>query len=202
MREWKPGQDISPGRLESRPIEKVFIFDIDEIKAFQFAQDLSKELNISIQPVNNLKEAIEQSDICITCTPSKKYFLLKDYLVPGVFIAAVGADDEDKQRLEPSLLASCKLITDITTQSAGFGELHHAIEMGIMNQSNVYRELGEIIAGIKPGRTSNEEIIIFDSTGTALQDIVSAAIIYEKALEGNLGAKLNFSDQGLETVVK
>ncbi|HEV7424443.1 MAG TPA: ornithine cyclodeaminase family protein, partial [Candidatus Paceibacterota bacterium] len=109
--------------LKVRLIEKAFIFDVDEIKAALFAQDLSKELNISVQPVNNLKEAIRQSDICITCTPSKKYFFLKDWLVPGLFIAAVGADNEDKQELEPSLLVSGKLITDITTQCAGFGEL-------------------------------------------------------------------------------
>ena len=188
--------------LKVRPIEKVFIFDIDEIKAAQFARDLSKELNISILPVSHLREAIGQSDICITCTPSKKYFFLKEWLTPGLFIAAIGADNEDKQELEPSILSSCKLITDLTTQCARFGELHHAIEMGVMKQSCVYGELGEIIAGIKPGRTSNEEIIVFDSTGTALQDIVAAAIVYEKALEGNLGSRLNFSDQVLETAIK
>jgi ornithine cyclodeaminase/alanine dehydrogenase-like protein (mu-crystallin family) len=63
-----------------------------------------------------------------------------------------------------------------------------------MKKSDVYAELGEIIAGKKPGRTSDEEIIIFDSTGTALQDIVSAAIVYESASAEHAGMKLNFAD--------
>ena len=180
--------------MKVRQIERVFVFDIDELKSTQFANDLSKELNISIQTVNHLEEALGQSDICITCTPAKNYFLLNKYIVPGTFIAAVGADSEDKQELEPSLLARGKLITDITTQCAVLGELHHAIEMGLVKDSDVYAELGEIVARKKPGRISDEEIIVFDSTGTALQDIVSAAIVYEKASNGNLGMKLNFSD--------
>jgi alanine dehydrogenase len=180
--------------MKVRQLEKVFVFDIDEKQAHQFAYELSKELNISIQPVNDLKKAVLQSDICITCTPSKKPFLLHEYVAPGTFIAAVGADSEGKQELESSLLVSGKLVTDITGQCATIGELHHAVKNGIMKQSDVYAELGQIIAGKKPGRTSDEEIIIFDSTGTALQDIASAAIVYEKAVTGNFGMKLNFAE--------
>ena len=177
-----------------RPIERVFVFDVDEMKAAQFADGLSKELNISIRAVSDLEEAIGESDICITCTPAQHFFLQNKYIVAGVFIAAVGADSEDKQELEPALLARGKLVTDITNQCAAFGELHHAIEAGVMKKSDVYAELGEIIAGKKPGRTSDEEIIIFDSTGTALQDIVSAAIVYESASAEHAGMKLNFAD--------
>src|SRR5258705_12305295 len=102
--------------MKVRHLEKIFVFDIDERRAQQFANDLSEELEISIQPINDLKEAVMQSDLCITCTPSKKYFLLREYISPGTFIAAVGADSEDKQELEPSLLISGKLVTDITGQ--------------------------------------------------------------------------------------
>jgi alanine dehydrogenase len=180
--------------MKVRPIEKVFIFDIDKIKADQFAYDLSKELNILIQSVDLLEEALRQSDICVTCTTSNNFFLLNEYIIPGTFIAAVGADNEDKQELEPSLLVRSKFITDITEQCAVYGELHHAIGIGYMKKTDVYAELGEIISGRKPGRTSDEEMIIFDSTGTALQDIVSAAIVYEKAFAQNWGMKLNFSE--------
>ena len=180
--------------LKVRPIERVFVFDVDQMKAAQFDDGLSKELNISIRAVSDLEKAVGESDICITCTPAQHFFLLNKYIAPGVFIAAVGADSEDKQELEPSLLTRGKLITDITTQCAAFGELHHAIEAGVMKKSDVYAELGEIIAGKKPGRTSDEEIIIFDSTGTALQDIVSAAIVYESASAEHAGMKLNFAD--------
>ncbi len=179
--------------MKVRELEKVFVFDIDEKKAQQFARDLSEELKISIQPVNDLKEAVMQSDICITCTPSKKYFLHREYISQGAFIAAVGADSEDKQELEPSLLITGKLVTDITGQSATIGELHHAISQGLATMDNVYAELGQIIAGQKPGRESDKEIIVFDSTGTALQDVAAAAIVYEKALTKKIGTSMNFS---------
>ena len=180
--------------MKVRQLEKIFVFDIDEKKAKQFARDLSEELEISVEPVNDLKEAIMQSDICITCTPSKKYFLLREYISPGTFIAAVGADSEDKQELEPSLLISGKLVTDITGQCATIGELHHAITQGLTTVDGVHAELGQIIAGQKAGRESDEEIITFDSTGTALQDVAAAAIVYEKALINNIGTSMNFSD--------
>jgi alanine dehydrogenase len=178
--------------MKVRQLEKIFVFDIDEKKGQQFANDLSKELEISVHPVNDLKEAVMQSDICITCTPSKKYFLLREYISPGTFIAAVGADSDDKQELESSVLVSGKLVTDITGQCATIGELHHALKIGIMKQSDVYAELGQIITGEKQGRTSGEEIFIFDSTGTALQDVAAAAIVYERALISGIGMKLDF----------
>ena len=180
--------------MKVRQLEKIFVFDIDETRAQQFARDLSKELGISIQPVNDLKEALMESDICITCTPSKKYFLLREYISPGSFIAAVGADSEDKQELDPSLLISGKLVTDITSQSVTIGELHHGVKQGLMTVDSVHAELGQIILGQKTGRESDEEIIIFDSTGTALQDVAAAAIVYEKALLNKIGTSMNFSD--------
>ena len=180
--------------MKVRQLEKIFVFDIDKKKAQQFARDLSTELGISIHAVNDLKEAVLRSDICITCTPSKNYFLLREYISPGTFIAAVGSDSEDKQELEPSLLNSGKLITDITGQAATIGELHHALKHSLMKVGDVHAELGQIVAGQKAGRESDEEIIIFDSTGTALQDVAAAAIVYEKALASKTGISLNLSD--------
>ena len=180
--------------MNVRRLEKAFAYDINEQIAIQFAEELSKELNISIQAVGDLKEAIHQSDICVTCTPSKKSFLYPEYLTPGIFIAAVGADNESKQELDPIILSSSKLVTDITSQCASMGELHHALQIGVMKQSDVYAELGQIISGEKNGRVSDKEIIVFDSTGTALQDIAAAAIVYEKALTNKIGTTLNFSD--------
>lgn len=180
--------------MKVRQLDKVCVFDTDEKNAEQFARDLSEELGISIQVVKDLKVAVKQSDICITCTPAKKYFLLREYISPGTFIAAVGADSEDKQELEPSLLISGKIVTDITGQSATIGELHHAIKQGLTTVDGIHAELGQIITGQKAGRESDEEIIIFDSTGTALQDVAAAAIVYEKALINKIGTNLKFSD--------
>jgi ornithine cyclodeaminase/alanine dehydrogenase len=114
--------------------------------------------------------------------------------MPGTFIAAVGSDSEEKQELLPDLVAANKVVVDIAEQAAMIGELHHAINQRLTTIESIHAELGQIITGQKPGRESDEEIIIFDSTGTALQDVAAAAIVYEKALANNIGTSLNFSE--------
>lgn len=86
-------------------------------------------------------------------------------------------------------MASGKIVVDILEQCAAIGDLRHAIEAGAV----IHAELGEIIAGRKPARTSGEEIVIFDSTGTALQDMAAAAIVYERALRTGVGFSLNIA---------
>ena len=108
-------------------------------------------------------------------------------------MAAIGADSETKQELDPALLCNNKIVVDLLDQCATIGELHHAIAAGLMKRTDVYAELAEVVAGTKPGRTSTDEIIVFDSTGMALQDVVVAAAVYEKALAEGLGASINFS---------
>jgi ornithine cyclodeaminase/alanine dehydrogenase-like protein (mu-crystallin family) len=111
----------------------------------------------------------------------------------GTFVAAVGADNPRKQELDSGLMASGKIVVDILEQCAAIGDLHHALEAGAVTKGDVYAELGEIIVGRKPGRTSEEEVIIFDSTGTALQDVAAAAVVYERALRAGRGVKLNLA---------
>jgi alanine dehydrogenase len=180
--------------MRVRNIEKVYAFDIDPTQAQRFAKELTQELSLSIDPVTDLRTAVYRSDICITCTTSKEPLLHLVDIAPGTFIAAVGADNEDKQELESSILSSSKLVTDLTAQCATIGELHHAISQGLMTKEKVYAELGEIISGKKEGRTSTDEVIVFDSTGTALQDVAAAAIVYEKGIALGRGVKLNFTE--------
>lgn len=121
----------------------------------------------------------------------EKPFLGSECIKPGTYIAAVGADSEDKQELEPSLLKESTVVVDVVDQAATIGELHHAIEQGFVFRSEIRGELGEIIAGTKPGRTDETETIVFDSTGMALQDVVSAVIVYENAIAKGKGKAVN-----------
>ena len=139
-----------------------------------------------------LKAATLQSDICITCTTSKKPLLFQDYIRPGTFIAAVGADSPDKCEIDPQLIASTKLVVDLAEQSASIGDLFHALRLGLVTREHIHAELGEVISGKKKGRASDEEIIVFDSTGTALQDVATAAIVYEKARKEKTGLMFDF----------
>ena len=177
-----------------RPLTRAYAFDIDESQARRFADELSEETGIEVKAVNDLAKAVRESDICVTCTPSKRYFLNREYVSPGTFIAAVGADNEEKQELDPALMASGKVVVDLLDQCAAIGDLHHAIEQGLVTKADVYGELGELIAGRKAGRTSDNEIIIFDSTGMALQDVAAAAIVYERAMSAGMGVVLNMGE--------
>lgn len=187
------------GRVQLRvishafPLEKAFAWDIQKDAAERFAQAMATELGIAVTPVPDLPAALRQSDICVTCTPAKKFFIHEEDVSPGMFIAAVGADNEDKQELEPALLGPRnKVVADVVTQCAAIGDLHHALAAGTASVSGVYAELGEIVCGKKRGRTSAEEITIFDSTGMALQDVVSTALVYEKAVTAGKGVRLDF----------
>src|ERR1043166_5172572 len=169
--------------------DTVFAFDIDKSKAAQFAEEMSH--NAEIIGMDDLNNAVSRSDVIVTCTPSNKYYLNRDAVKPGTFIAAVGADNETKQELDPRLLSENKTVVDLLDQAASIGELHHALEAALIKRSDVYAELGEVVAGRKPGRTSSDEIIIFDSTGMALQDVIAAATVYERAKQLSVGTVLD-----------
>jgi ornithine cyclodeaminase/alanine dehydrogenase len=173
------------------PITKAFAFDVDAIQRERFADHTSQTLNIEVVPVTEPGPAVRQSDVCVTCTPSHQPYLRKTDVPAGMFIAAMGADSPDKQELESSLLVGNKVIVDILEQCARVGELHHALDQHLLTEKDVYGELGEIVAGLKPGRVSPAEITIFDSTGTAMQDVASAVALYRRALTNNVGQLIN-----------
>jgi ornithine cyclodeaminase/alanine dehydrogenase-like protein (mu-crystallin family) len=89
-------------------------------------------------------------------------------------------------------MAAAKVITDVTEQCATIGDLHHAIAAGRMRREDVHAELSEIVAGRKKGRERDDETIVFDSTGMALQDVAAAAIVYEHAVAAGRGTAFDF----------
>lgn len=169
-----------------RDFKKFFLFDVDPAAATRLAEKLRSSFTGSIVVAERLPDAVGQSDVIVTCTPSKRPFLMCEWVRPGSFIAAVGADHEDKQELDPALFQSAVGVADLIEQCAVIGELHHAIDAGFVVKENV-TELGQIITGSRPVPRLSESIIIFDSTGTALQDVAAAAIVYENAIQNNAG---------------
>jgi ornithine cyclodeaminase/alanine dehydrogenase-like protein (mu-crystallin family) len=165
----------------------VFAWDVDASRARSFANELSGELHVEVMSTEDLARAVAVSDVCVTCTPSHEPFLLREQVRPGTFVAAVGADSPDKQELDPAILSSSTVVVDVLDQCATIGELHHALEAGLMVREQVHAELGEIVSGARPGRRSGDEITVFDSTGTALQDAAAAARVYEKAIRNGIG---------------
>lgn len=179
--------------LAVRDIRKAYVYDTDEGAIEEFTRSMRRELNISVEPVNDFKNALAVSDICVTCTPSTVPFLKTDHVKPGTFIAAIGSDNEDKQELDAGLFTRSKVVVDSIEQASKIGELHHALKAKTITLEGVAAQLGEVVAGLKHVRTSKDDIIIFDSTGTALQDVAAAAIVYERALGEKKLSKFAFS---------
>jgi alanine dehydrogenase len=103
-------------------------------------------------------------------------------------------DWEQKRELAPDLLRNSRIVVDVLSQCAAFGDLHHAIEAGVVKPSDVRAELGEVVAGRKRGRESEDDVVVFDSTGMALQDVAAAALVYERAVAAGRGMRVTFND--------
>src|SRR6266550_3158116 len=176
------------------PLAKIYAFDVNKRAAIKFSKELSRELKIDIELVRDLASAIQKSDVCITCTTANEFFVRKGDVRPGTFVAAVGADAEHKQEIDPDLIASAKVVADSLDQSCAIGDVHHAIAHGLMRKGDVYAELCEIVAGHKIGRDADDEIIVFDSTGVAIEDAIAAAAAYEKALVNHIGTDFYFAE--------
>jgi alanine dehydrogenase len=177
-----------------RSPRRVLAYDQDSRKAAAFAAAMGKTLGISTAPALDLGEAVRASRIVITCTTARRFFITREMVRPGTFIAAVGADHEEKQEIEPRLLAAAKLVTDVTEQACKIGDLHHALVAGVMTRDAVHAELGDVVAGRKAGRVRDDEITVFDSTGTGLQDVAAAIAAYKKASEEGSGRSFILSE--------
>jgi alanine dehydrogenase len=189
-----------------RPIESVHVWDIDPARAAELAGEIDgagilgpgsgiwgPNPGSRIDAVGDWHAAARQSDIIVTCTPSRRAFLGAADLRPGAFVAAVGADNPDKQEIEPELMASAAVVTDITAQSATIGDLRHAIAAGVMTAADVRADLGGVVVGRQRGRANDHEVVVFDSTGTALQDVAVAALAYERAIAAGLGTVIQLA---------
>lgn len=160
------------------PLVHGYAWDQDRERAAIFAGSA----RIPVEPLGDLRDAARSADIIVTCTSAREPFLGPQHVGPGTFIAAVGADSPDKQEVHPAVLAEALLVTDVTSQCEAMGEVHHALDSGAIGHGDIHAELAELVSGAKPGRTRNDQIALFDSTGTALQDVAAAAGIYRRAI--------------------
>lgn len=117
-----------------------------------------------------------EADVLITATPARAALVQAEWLRPGQHVTALGSDSPGKQELDAACLARADLfVVDRLTQCAAFGELRHALDAGVLRPDRVHAELGEIVAGVKPGRTRAQQLTIADLTGVGFQDTAIAS---------------------------
>jgi alanine dehydrogenase len=175
------------------PVRRAWVLDADHERARSMAARTTVSLGLHVEATKDLRAALRESDVCVTCTPARRAFVMAADVPPGLFIAAVGADSQGKQELEPALAASATLIVDVLAQCAEIGELQHVLAAGLLTRGQV-PELADVVIGRHPGRTRADEITVFDSSGTALQDVAAAIAVYEKARETGRGTAVKLDD--------
>lgn len=171
-----------------RSFRRILAFDLALEVANGFCADALNRIGLNVTPVPDIEEAAAISDVIVTLTTSKTPLLLADAVRPGTFIAAVGADSPFKNEIQPELMRRSVVVTDLTDQCAVMGDLRAAMESGAMTRGDVRSELGRILTGGGKGRLSDDEILIFDSTGAAFQDLTAAWMTVERAIKGGAGA--------------
>ena len=175
-----------------RSIKKAFIWSPDEQESRIAAEELVQNLQIEVENVDDLSKTAAQADVILTTTPAKTPLIEADWLSPGQHITAMGSDQHDKNELHPECLKKADLyVPDRCSQTAVLGELHHALEAGIFDESDTFPELAEIVSRKNPGRISPEQITICDLTGTGLQDTAIATLARQRAQEAAIGTQFN-----------
>ncbi len=164
-------------------IERILVYDIDHSRAARLVDQVNQHYDVKAEAVDQPRKAVENVDILATCTPSRKPIVKAEWVKPGLHINAIGADAPGKEELDPEILRKAKIVVDDIEQAKHSGEINVPIAKGIITVRDIYAELGEIIAGLKQGRETDEEITVFDSTGLAIQDVAAANAIYKRALE-------------------
>jgi ornithine cyclodeaminase/alanine dehydrogenase-like protein (mu-crystallin family) len=178
---------------EILPLRRVFLWDLDSDRSAALAASVDSAGRIAVEVATDLAEAARRSDVVVACTTSRTPYLDVGAVRRGTFVAAVGADSPEKSEIHPSLMAAAKIVTDVRAQCAEMGDLHHALAAGALSEGQVHADLAELVLGVRPGRTCEAEITLFDSTGTALQDVAAAATIFERAGRTGLGRSVRLA---------
>jgi ornithine cyclodeaminase/alanine dehydrogenase len=172
------------GVSEVREIEKIYAYDIVAERAEKFASEMSRKLGLEVEVVNTAREAVEKADVICTATTSNTPVLRREWLKPGVHINAIGAYTPDMREIDTETIINAKVVVDLKEAALSeAGDIIIPIREGRYSEDRVYAELGEIVSGAKPGRTSDEEITVFKSVGLALQDNAAVYALIKKYLK-------------------
>jgi ornithine cyclodeaminase/alanine dehydrogenase-like protein (mu-crystallin family) len=178
--------------LKVRPIRKITIYSRTAARSQALKEELQSAYGLEVALAQSVAAAVEGQDIVVTTTPSTSPLVRREWVAPGTHINAVGADSPGKQELEPAILATAKVVVDDQAQASQIGEINVPLARGEFNLEQIYGSLGEIVAGKKPGRTSPQEITVFDATGLAIQDLSLGLEVLRRAREWSLGLEKDF----------
>jgi alanine dehydrogenase len=170
-----------------RPIEEVVVSDVDEVAVADFIDSFESEFKIR----GGTPEEAAACDVLSTVTPVRDPIIDRSMLGSQTHVNAIGADAEGKHELADEILLDAKLVIDDYAQATHSGEINVPYREGVVTDDDIHGELGQIVAGTKLGRTTNDDVTVFDSTGLAIQDVATAHIVYQSANKNDDGYKFD-----------
>jgi alanine dehydrogenase len=176
--------------LEVHPrLEAVRVWSRTEASMQNFVAEVQQACGESVKVASavSVREAVEGADIVVTTTPSRQPLVMDDMVAAGMHITCIGADAVGKEELDPAILKNAKIVVDDWAQASHSGEINVPLSRGLITKTDLWAEIGEIVAGLKQGRQSRDEVTVFTSTGLAVQDAVTAKIAYDKAVAEKVG---------------
>jgi alanine dehydrogenase len=171
-------------------ITEAAVVDLDKDRAEAFAKLCKDKYNLNASVVGNVHDACANADVINCTTAVRKPIVMKADVPKGAHINAIGADAEGKQELESAILKEARVVIDDWVQASHSGEINVSVHQNLFTHDDVAAELGKVIAGKMKIRQSDDDITVFDSTGLAIQDLVTAAHVYKKLVEGTGKDKL------------
>ena len=176
------------------PIAKVKIHDIDRAPAECLGQDLADQ-GMEVSVSESARETVADTDVVVTATTSSQPVVLGEWLEEGMHVNAVGANSPAKRELDADAFRKSRLVLDYQDQVlAEAGDVLHALSSGALSVEKIHAELGDIVAGKKPGRESPKDITIFKSVGVAFEDVAVALWVYQEATKRGLGTELDLQE--------
>ncbi len=157
----------------------------------QLKTELESEVGVEIEVVPTAKKAVQEADLLVTVTTANEPILDWEWLKPGVHINAVGSHRPDQRELDAATVKGARLVVDSRSAIlAECGDILMAIQEGAITEDQVDTEIGHVLAGLKQGRTNPQEVTLYKSVGIAFLDVATAALVYQKAQDGNVGTQV------------
>jgi ornithine cyclodeaminase len=172
----------------ARNFTRLLVYSLNSEEVDAYIGEMSEELGVEAIAAGDYEEVVTRSDVVVTTTPAHEPFLKADWLHPGLHITCMGSDSEHKQELHAGVFGRVdRIVCDRKSQCFRLGELHHALQAGLISEDSEITELGEITVGLVPGRQDEDEITVCDLTGVGVQDTAIARLAYHRALVKKLG---------------
>jgi alanine dehydrogenase len=173
---------------EVRAVARALVLDVSTEAQYAYCDEMSTQLGIEVVPEGDARQLVEVADILIAASSAHQPLFDGAWLRPGTHINGIGSHSPTARELDTRTILRSRVVVDLREAAlAEAGDLMIPIEEGAMTADHIHASLGEVVAGQRPGRASQEEITLFKSVGLALQDVSTAVKVYQLALERGVG---------------